>query len=186
MAVATPVGPCRLPRDAGAPPAPPVRATHVHVRDGREAPAGGPWLDGGHPGLHGHVLRGPGRLGSRDHLIGFICTVNRMVGVGVRDRNPRRARGEGLRPKSPEVRPARRHSTELLWPPETSKRVPHAVCSQQPDPGPQTLTPGGGARGQDTGRRPWAAPEVPPVVDAAFAPPVPIFNGVNEAAAWTV
>lgn len=181
MAVATPVGPCRLPRDAGAPPAPPVRATHVHVRDGREAPAGGPWLDGGHPGLHGHVLRGPGRLGSRDHLIGFICTVNRMVGVGVRDRNPRRARGRRAPKCVPRVDTARSCSG-----PRRRASGCHTWCVHSnpilvPKPSPRE-----GARGQDTGRRPWAAPEVPPVVDAAFAPPVPIFNGVNEAAAWTV
>lgn len=64
------------------------RATHVHVGDGREAPAGGPLLDGGHPGLHGHIIGNAGRLGGRDDLVGFVCNVDMMVGTGVSDRGP--------------------------------------------------------------------------------------------------
>lgn len=58
-------------------------STHVHVRDGGEAPAGGPLLDGGHPGLQRHALSGPGWLGGRDDLLGFICNGSRTVRTGV-------------------------------------------------------------------------------------------------------
>ena len=57
--------------------------THVHVRDGGEAPAGGPLLDGGHPGLQRHTLRGPGWPGGRDDLLGFICNGSGTVSTGV-------------------------------------------------------------------------------------------------------
>lgn len=57
--------------------------THVHVRDGGEAPAGGPLLDGGHPGLQRHTLGGPGWLGGRDDLLGFICNGSGTVSTGV-------------------------------------------------------------------------------------------------------
>lgn len=66
----------------------PGTATHVHVGDGREAPAGGPLLDGGHPGLHGHALGSSGRFGGGNDLVWLICSVNTMVGGGVSHQSP--------------------------------------------------------------------------------------------------
>lgn len=75
----------------------PSPATHVHVRDRGEAPAGGPLLDGGHPGLHCDALSSSGWLGGWDYLVGFICNVNMTVRTGVGEQSPKTQSGEGLR-----------------------------------------------------------------------------------------
>ena len=49
---------------------------------------GKPLLDGGYPGLHGHVISSAGWLGGWDNLVGLICNVNMTVGTGVSGRSP--------------------------------------------------------------------------------------------------